>query len=272
MKMLRNIGMAQKFALRHMGIHQKQIMKHMERLSSGKRINRAADDPAGLAISERMRAQIRGLQQAQRNVLDGVSLLRTAEGGLNEQHSMLQRVRELTIQAANGTLTAEDRASIQREVDQLIEEIQLMRERTTFNNRPLYQGGEIILQTGANAGQTMTIELPDTSLAYLELEEINVSTREGSEQAIEKIDEAIKYTSSARSRIGAYENRLEHTYNHLTNYEVQLTASESRIRDADVAKEMMGLVKHQMLQQAAMMILIQANQQQSMVLKLLEQK
>lgn len=244
----------------------------MERLSSGKRINRAADDPAGLAISERMRAQIRGIQQAQRNVLDGVSLLRTSEGGLQEQHSMLQRARELSVQAANDTLTPEDRTSTQEEVNQLMKEMEAIREKTAFNTRPLFKGGEIKLQTGANAGQSMTIIFPDTALANLGIDEVNLSTREGADEAIAKFDDAIRHISSERSRIGAYENRLEYTYNHLTNYEVQLTSSESRIRDADMAKEMMGLVKHQILQQASMMMLIQANQQQSMVLRLLDPK
>ncbi|WP_416149260.1 flagellin [Salipaludibacillus sp. HK11] len=267
--MLRNIGMMQRFALRHIGIHQQQTMKHMERLSSGKRINRAADDPSGLAISERMRAQVRGLQQAQRNVLDGVSLIRTAEGGLNEQHSILQRVRELSVQAANGTNSPEDKLVIQQEIDQLLAEIGATSEKTEFNTRPLHQGGEIRLQTGANAGQTMTIELPNTSVANLGLEGIDVSTSEGANNALERLDTAIQSLSSARSRLGSYENRLEHTYNHLTNYEVQLTSSESRIRDADIASEMMGLVKHQLLQQVSMSMLMHVNQQQSMVLTLL---
>jgi flagellin len=267
--MLRNIGMMQRFALRHMGIHQNQTMKHMERLSSGKRINRAADDPSGLAISERMRAQIRGIQQAQRNVLDGVSLIRTAEGGLSEQHAILQRLRELGVQSANDTNTSEDRKSIQQETDQLLKEIDSIARKTEFNTRPLHQGGELRLQTGANAGQFMTIELPNSTLGSLGIEKINLSTRENAEKAIEQLDKAIQFTSSSRSRLGAYENRLEHTYNHLTNYEVQITASESRIRDADMAAEMMGFMKHDILQQVSMTMLMHANQQQSMVLTLL---
>lgn len=267
--MLRNIGMMQRFALRHMGIHQSQTMKHMERLSSGKRINRAADDPSGLAISERMRAQIRGIQQAQRNVLDGVSLIRTAEGGLNEQHAILQRLRELGVQSANDTNTSEDRKSIQQEADQLLKEIDSIAGKTKFNTRPLHQGGELRLQTGANAGQFMTIELPDSSLPSLGIENIDLSKRENADKAIEQLDKAIQFTSSSRSRLGAYENRLEHTYNHLTNYEVQITASESRIRDADMAAEMMGFIKHDILQQVSMTMLMHANQQQSMVLRLL---
>ncbi|WP_280768564.1 flagellin [Salipaludibacillus daqingensis] len=267
--MLRNIGMMQRFTLRHMGIHQNLTMKHMERLSSGKRINRAADDAAGLAISERMRAQIRGIQQAQRNVLDGVSLLRTAEGGLNEQQAILQRVRELSVQAANDTNTLEDRQAIQKEVEQLLKEIDAIAISTEFNTKKLHQGGEIRLQTGANAGQYMTIELPNTSITNLEMDAIDLSTREGANEALNMVDKAIQLTSSARSKLGAYENRLEHTYNHLTNYDVQLTASESRIRDADIATEMMGFIKHQLLQQVSMTMLMHANQQQSMMLTLL---
>ncbi|PYZ94185.1 flagellin [Salipaludibacillus keqinensis] len=270
--MLRNIGMVQQFALRHAGLHQKQMMKHMERLSSGQRINRAADDPAGLAISERMRAQIRGIEQAKRNVLDGVSLIRTAEGGLSEQHSMLQRVRELSVQSANDIYSSEDRAFLQQEVDQILQEMIQVRNNTMFNNNPLYQGGELRLQTGANAGQFMTINLPDTELSKLAIDGLDISTREGASGALELVDGAIQSISSHRSRLGAYENRLEHTYNHLTNYRVQLTSSESRIRDVDMAREMMGLVKHQLLQQVSVSMMMQANQQQSMILTLLNGK
>lgn len=266
--MIRRLAMMQRFTLRYMNIHQYQMMIHMERLSSGKRINRAADDPAGLAISEKMRAQIRGLQQAQRNVQDGISLIRTAEGGLHEKHAILQRIRELSVQAANDTYADIDRKAIQQEIEQLLEELSDMRKSSHFNNRSLYQGGELKLQIGPNAGDSMSIILPNTELHMLE--NIDVMTGEGAEEAIKRVDEAIQHISSERARLGAYENRLDHRLNYLTNYEVQLTDAASRIRDADMAKEMMGYIKHQLLQQVSMMMLLHTNRQYEQVLKLLQ--
>lgn len=256
--------------LRNMNKHHQNIARSMERLSSGLRINRAADDPAGLAISEKMRAQIRGLQMAQRNVQDGISLIQTAEGSLNEIHAILQRMRELSIQAANDTNTPEDRKMIQEEIDQLKKGIEDIIKGSQFNTRPLLSGGSLHLQTGANAGQSMELEMPSLSLAGLEIDDLSVLSHEEASSAIEKLQKAIDSVSSDRSRIGSYQNRLEHTLNFLSNYEVNLQAAESRIRDADIAKEIMELTKNQILLQVSYALLAQANQQQQLVLQLLK--
>ncbi|UTR14306.1 flagellin [Salipaludibacillus sp. LMS25] len=267
--MLRHIGMMQRFTLRYMTFHQGQVLKHMEKLSSGQRINRAADDAAGLTISEKMRAQIGGGQQAQRNVLDGVSLVRTAEGSLQEHHAILHRLRELSVQSANGTYSAEERTSMQLEVDQLIDEMSALRERTEYNKKSLLKGGTATLQIGANRKQSLILQLPDTHVSNLGISDMNVLTPEGASTAISLLDIAIMALSRDRSRLGAYENRLGHTYRHLTNYDLTLTAAESRIRDADMAKELMGMVKHRVLNQAGTAMFLHTHQQKNLVLRLL---
>lgn len=247
--------------------HNKSISTAFERLSSGKRINRAADDPAGLAISEKMKAQIRGLAQAGRNVQDGISMIQTAEGALNEVHEMLQRMRELSVQAANGTNSPSDIEAIQKEIDQLVEGIGSMFGSTQFNTRNILQSDPLKLQTGPNSGQTMEIIMPNLSIDGLGLNDFSVTSPE----SLDKLDEAIKTISGERSRLGAYQNRLEHTLNYLSNYEVNLIAAESRISDADMAKEMMELTKGQLLLQVSLALLAQSNQQQSLILQLLKQ-
>lgn len=257
-------------ALRQISIHQKHINRAMERLSSGLRINRAADDPAGLAISEKMRAQIRGLSQAQRNVQDGISLIQTAEGSLHEIHAILQRARELSVQAANDTNTEEDRKMIQDEIDQLLKGLTQIANFSEFNTIPLLDNRKLNLQVGANTGQTMELQMPNISLEQLGLLHINVLDHEKASEAIDIFDKAIQTISSDRSRLGAYQNRLEHTYNNLSNYELNLIDAESRIRSADMAKELMELTKHQLLLQVSLAMLAQANQQQQLVLQLLK--
>ncbi|MDH5160893.1 flagellin [Heyndrickxia oleronia] len=257
----------------------------MERLSSGLRINRAADDPAGLAISEKMRAQIRGLNQAARNAQDAISLIQTGEGALNETHAILQRMRELSVQAANDTLSDADRNAIQEEIDQLTEEITRIGNDTEFNTMKLLDGSKssYTIQIGANAGQTMVIEISDMRAEELGLTDsgngekgytakgtLDMSSHESASSAIDKIDQAMKTVSSQRSKLGAYSNRLEHTINNLENTAENLTAAESRIRDADLAKEMMEYTKQSILAQVAMVMIAQANQQQSMILQLLK--
>lgn len=256
--------------LRNMNMHQNEIAKSLERLSSGLRINRAADDPAGLAISEKMRAQIRGLKMAQRNVQDGISLIQTAEGSLNEIHAILQRMKELSVQAANDTNTEEDRRMIQNEIDQLKQGLLDIVKGSEFNTQPLLKGGSLRLQVGANAGQSMEIELPSISLTSLDLEDLSVLTHEEANLAIERLDKAIQSIAADRSRLGSYQNRLDHTLNYLSNYELNLQAAESRIRDVDIAREMMELTKHQLLYQVSLALLTQANQQQQLVLRLLK--
>jgi flagellin len=238
--------------------------KSMERLSSGYRINRAADDAAGLAISEKLRGQIRGLSQAQRNAQDGVSLVQTAEGSLNEVHSMLQRVRELAVQYGNGTLSTSDKAAITAEAAQLQSEITRIGQTSDFNGIKLLDGsaGTISFQVGANDGDVISVA---TSTLSSQIGTIDVSTA----GAISAIDAAIQNVSTMRSTFGAVQNRLEHTLNNIGTYQENLTASESRIRDVDMASEMVEFSKDQILQQAGTSMLAQANQAPQSVLSLL---
>ena len=253
--------------------------KSLEKLSSGYRINRAGDDAAGLAISEKMRGQIRGLNQAERNAQDAISLIQTAEGALNETHSILQRMRELAVQAASDTNTKIDREELQKEIEQLLEEIDRISTDTEFNTMTLLNGdyssavSALTFQVGANKDQVVSIQLNDMSATTglgLSTMNVNLETRTGASTAIEEIDKAIISVSSERAKLGAMQNRLEHTINNLGTTSENLTASESRIRDVDMAKEMMEFTKNSILQQAATAMLAQANQQPQGVLQLLQ--
>lgn len=339
--------------------------KSLEKLSSGYRINRAGDDAAGLAISEKMRGQIRGLDQASRNAQDGISLIQTAEGALNETHSILQRMRELAVQSASDTNTNDDRAEIQKEITQLLSEVDRIASDTEFNTKKLldgtlgttvdldtanttvltvasvdtisYNGGlaagtwsltglgdgsytiddgtntytsnivtagtagtlnfegkisihvnnaiadddldgfdvvitgtQAIFQIGANSGQTTTLSISGMSSADLSINAIDLSTQTGADAAITTIDAAITSVSSERAKLGAIQNRLEHTINNLGTSSENLTAAESRIRDVDMAKEMMAFTKQSILSQAATAMLAQANQIPQGVLQLLQ--
>ncbi len=260
--------------------------KSLEKLSSGYRINRAGDDAAGLAISEKMRGQIRGLNQAQRNGQDGISLIQTAEGALTETHAILQRMRELVVQAGNGTNATEDVTAIQDEIGALIEEIDGIGDRTQFNGKTLLDGtytaasgGEAItLQIGANTGQTLTLniesmkaaDLGATGLAMSSIDVTAFATSGTSfDEQLASIDKAIEQVSSQRSALGALQNRLEHTINNLGAASENLTAAESRIRDVDMAQEMMEFTKNNILTQAAQSMLAQAIQVPQSVLQLL---
>ena len=316
--------------------------KSLEKLSSGYRINRAGDDAAGLAISEKMRGQIRGLEMASKNAQDGISLIQTAEGALNETHAILQRMRELAVQSATDTNTDDDRAELQKEVEQLLEEIDRIANNTEFNTKKLLDGSfkDAVFQIGANAGQTVTLSIGkmDTSVsgaggvpsgggasggvsgasgvpsgggasggvsgasgvpsgggasggvsgasgasggvsgggggttvsgAGLGIANVNISTQAGASAAITTIQNAINKVSSERAKLGAIQNRLEHTINNLGTAAENLTASESRIRDVDMAKEIMEFTKNSILQQAAQAMLAQANMQPQGVLQLL---
>jgi flagellin len=250
--------------------------KSLEKLSSGYRINRAGDDAAGLAISEKMRGQIRGLNQAERNAQDAISLIQTAEGALNETHSILQRMRELAVQSASDTNTDDDRKELQKEISQLLEEIDRISTDTEFNTMKLLNGSyettALTFQVGANSGQIVDINLNSMSATTglgLSTTTVNLETRAGATSAIKAIDEAIKDVSSERAKLGAMQNRLEHTINNLGTTSENLTASEARIRDVDMAKEMMEFTKNSILQQAATAMLAQANQQPQSVLQLL---
>ena len=221
----------------------------MEKLSSGYRINRAGDDAAGLAISEKLRGQIGGLGQASRNASDAISMVQTAEGALNEVHSMLQRVRELAVQYKNGTLGTNDRAAIQSEVNQLKSEIERIGSETEFNGIKLLNSatGSVTFQVGAGDNQQITVATVSVGSSVAN----SVYTMSATATTdIAGIDAAINNVSAARATFGAVQNRLEHTISNLASYQENLTASESRIRDADMAAEMVQFTKLQILQQA----------------------
>lgn len=253
--------------------------KTLEKLSSGLRINRAGDDAAGLAISEKMRGQISGLNQAARNAQDAISLIQTAEGALNETHSILQRMRELAVQAANDTYTSEDRAKIKDELLQLKSEIDRIASQTQFNKQNLLNGSFSgkVFHIGANNGQTITLTINNmkaTALASgLKTTNINniaaTNGQTAAESLITAIDNAITKVSEERSKLGANQNRLEHTINNLNTAAENLTAAESRIRDVDMAAEMMNFTKYQILAEAGNAMLAQANMKPQSVLKLL---
>jgi flagellin len=249
--------------------------KSMEKLSSGYRINRAADDAAGLAISEKMRAQIGGLAQAQRNAQDGVSLVQTAEGALTEVHSMLQRVRDLKVQYENGTLDSDDKSAIVAEVKALASEITDISEKTEFNGITLLDGaggsgGTISFQVGANTDETISVTTKDIAGASGTGAVDGVSDTAGWEAvSLDDIDTAINNISTLRADFGAVQNRLEHRLNNLATYQENLVASESRIRDVDMASEMVNFTKLGILQQAGTSMLAQANQAPQGVLSLL---
>jgi flagellin len=258
-------------AHRQLGANQTAGAKSMEKLSSGLRINRAGDDAAGLAISEKMRGQIRGLQQASRNAQDGISLLQTAEGALNESHAILQRMRELAVQSANDTLTDDDRAELQKEVTQLIEELDRIADNTQFNGVELLDGtftGKLI-HIGANEGQTLAIDIDGAASGDLGVGTVDIGTQAGADGAITAVNDAIVSLSEIRSQLGAWQNRLEHTIKNLDNASENLAAAESRIRDVDMAKEMMEFTKNNILNQAATAMLAQANLAPNTVLQLL---
>ncbi|MHC1749077.1 MAG: flagellin [Cellulosilyticaceae bacterium] len=377
--MIINHNMQSVNAHRQMGVNQANAQKNMEKLSSGLRINRAGDDAAGLAISEKMRGQIRGLDQANRNAQDGISMIQTAEGGLNETHSILQRMSELVTQASSGSLQNEDRTAVQTEITQLNSEIDRISKSTNFNGKNLLDGSfgvqldttaatgtgikvgsdgvtsidisgakagstftigfaagkytltdadgnsqianladgvagvlnfdklgvkislngtqtgagliastagggaaatvkttavsDVNIQIGAaNAGQDrlgLTIGKIDSSASSLNTGSISVATDGDARTAMDTVKAAINTVSTERSRLGAYQNRLEHTINNLGTTSENLTAAESRIRDVDMAKEMMQMSKNSILQQAAQAMLAQANQVPQQVLQLL---
>ena len=246
------------------------LSKSMEKLSSGYRINRAADDAAGLAISEKLMAQTGGLQQAQNNAQDAVSLVQTAEGAMNEVHSMLLRVRDLAVQFNNGTLATSDKAAITAEVAQLCAEISRIGSQTQFNGISLLTGGAgITFQVGSNDGETLSInaaQLFGSGSTYSV--DSGIFNFSGT-VVLASIDTAIDNVSSSRATLGAVQNRLEHTLNNLSVYEENLQASESRIKDVDMASEMVNFTKLQILQQAGTSMLAQANQSPQSVLSLL---
>ena len=256
---------------RQMGVVSSSLQKSTEKLSSGYKINRAGDDAAGLSISEKMRSQIRGLNKASSNAQDGISLIQVAEGALNETHSILQRMNELATQAANDTNTSVDRTAIKNEMDQLTSEINRIQSTTQFNTMNLLDGSFTSknLQVGALSGQTIKISVTKMSASNIGVSGLAVSSNVKAGEAMSKIQLAIQSVSSQRSKLGAIQNRLEHTINNLNTTSENTSAAESRIRDTDMASEMVEYSKNNILQQAGQSMLAQANQANKGVLSLL---
>ena len=262
---------------RQLGITTNGLQKSTEKLSSGYKINRAADDAAGLSISEKMRSQIRGLNKASDNAQDGISLVQTAEGALNEVHSMLQRMSELAVQASNGTNASQDRTALDNEVQQLKTEIERVGTTTQFNKMDILTGefssnNEKTLQVGANQDQVITIAISAlTSTVGSALDaKVKVGTASAAQSSITIIQNSITNLSALRSKLGALQNRLEHTVANLDNISENTQSAESRIRDTDMAEEMVQYSKNNILQQAGQSMLAQANQANQGVLSLLQ--
>ena len=256
---------------RQLGGNNSAVSKNLEKLSSGYRINRAADDAAGLAISEKMRGQIVGLQTAQKNANDGISLVQTAEGALTEVHDMLNRMRELATQAANGIYTDSDREKLQAEVTALNAEIDRIANNTDFNGTKLLDGSlNTSLQIGDTATQSIAVTVGSAASGTIGVGGINIGTKAGATAAITAISTAVGNISTIRSNLGAIQNRLEHTINNLGVTTENMTAAESRIRDTDMAEEMMAYTKNNILVQAAQAMLAQANTVPQGVLQLLQ--
>ena len=275
-------------AQRNLSGTQSSFFKAIEQLSSGLRINKASDDAAGLAVSEKLKNQVRGLNQAQRNAQDGISLIQTAEGALNETHSLLSRMRELAIQSANDTLSNSDRVHLQAEVNQLLSEVDRIGNSTQFNNVVLLNNntaaggagvGAFKFHIGANAETTSMVGANEVSLysstlnataSGLSITTVSVSTQSSSNAVISALDAAVETVSTQRGLMGAMQNRLEHSIESLGVASENAGAANSRIRDADVAKAVSEMVRTQILQQSTMAVLAQANQAPQMALQLLK--
>jgi len=250
-----------------------ELGKVMEKLASGLRINRAADDAAGLAVSEKLRTQVRGLQVATDNAQHAISMVQVAEGALNEVHAILQRLRELAVQASNDHLTDEDRAQIQKEVDALLAQINFIGDTTQFNTKRLISGSfattPLTFQVGANAGEVISITIATVGATAMTLSGLSVATLGDASNAIVSIDQAINYITDLRARLGAFQNRLERIISNNNIGVENQSAAESRIRDVDMAKAVMELVRYQILQNTGVASLAQANALPQAVLSLL---
>lgn len=267
---------------RNLGVNQRNLSKNLEKLSSGFRINRAGDDAAGLAISESMRSQINGLNQAAKNADDAIGLIQTAEGALTETHSMLQRMKTLATQSANGTYTDEARANIQKEFNQLKTEIDRIADTTEFSGvKPLLVDNNMTFQIGTSNVKQNLLNITAVSMKAAELgknvaggpaslDAVDLSTLDGANKGMAVIEKAITNVSDYRAELGAAQNRLEHTVNNLNVTSENITAAESRIRDTDMADEMTAFTKNNILAQAAQSMLAQANAQPQGILSLLQ--
>jgi flagellin len=279
--MIINHAMSSVFANRQVGINEAGLQKAMEKLSSGEKINRAADDSANLAVSEKMRSQIRGLNQASRNVANGVNFIQTTEAHLTETTEVLQRIRELAVQGANGIYSDEDRMQIQVEVSQLVSELDRIASSAQFNGYNMLTGRfaeeGMTFHVGANVDQNITVKIGDMSAKALGLKSqqgddahtISVSSTEEANIALAQIDESLKKVNTQRANLGAVQNRMELAKKGIDIAAENLTASESRIRDTDFAETMVDFTKQQILTQAASAMLAQSNTNASLALKLL---
>ena len=257
---------------RMLGLTTAAQAKSTEKLSSGYKVNRAADDAAGLAMSEKMRRQVRGLTQASANAQDGISMVQTAEGALNEVHDMLQRINELAVKGENGTLTSNDRSYVNSEVQQLMSEIDRVASTTTFNERQLLSGScsaGVDLQVGAESGQHIQLKIAKMSTQSIGLTQASASTATASADLNSKVKAAIEKVNKQRSDLGSVQNRLEHTINNLDNVVENTTSAESAIRDTDMATEMVKFSNNNILAQAGQSMLAQANQSNQGVMSLL---
>ncbi len=250
------------------------MSKIMEKLSSGERINRAGDDAAGLAISEKMRGQIKGLSMATKNAQDGISMIQTAEGALNESHAIIQRMRELAVQAANDTNTTEDRQKLQLEIGELIAELHRIASTTEFNTRTIltgeYSKDSLKFHVGANKDQSIELTFSDMKPRALGIGKIDLTSQGKANEAIQTITGALEQVSTERARYGAVQNRLEHTINNLRVAGENLSAAESRIRDTDMASEVVRLNKTRIISEAGTAMLAQANAGPNAILQLLK--
>lgn len=286
--MVINHNMSAMFAQRQTGATNVSAQKNMEKLSSGERINRAGDDASGLAVSEKMRSQIRGLNQAAQNTQNGISFIQTTEGYLQETTDVIQRIRELAVQASNGIYAAEDRMQIQVEVSQLVAEVDRIASQAQFNGMNMLTGrfaqdtgtnsvtGSMWLHVGANMDQRLNVYIGTMTASALNLRQLgteeimSLEEPDSANRAIGTLDEALKKVNKQRADLGAYQNRLEHAYNGLTVGAENLQAAESRIRDTDMASEMVSFTTNQILQQAGTAMLAQANQSSQNVLSLIK--
>jgi flagellin len=283
--MIINHNMSAQYANRQLGVTQGDVSKNIEKLSSGQRINRAGDDASGLAVSEKMRSQIRGLNQAEKNIQNGVAFIQTTEGYLQESQDIVHRLRELSVQSANGIYTDEDRMQIQVEVSQLVDEINRIASHAQFNGMNILTGSfardstvskVMQFQVGANMDQneqvfigTMTAQALGLQGAQGDTAMITIATPEGANQAIGSLDSALKQISKQRADLGAYQNRFEMASKGVAIASENLQASESRIRDTDMAAEMVQYTKNQILSQAGSAMLAQANTRTQSVMQLL---
>jgi flagellin len=270
--MIINHNVSADFANRALAQSGRQVEKSIEKLATGLRINRAGDDASGLAVSETLRSQIRGLRQAQRNAFDSISFIQTAEGSLQEVHSILHRLRELAVQSANAIYSEQDRSLLQIEVSQLIQEIDRIAETTEFNRFKILDGSnqDFQFQVGANPGQDITVVMKTMTAEAIGVPGLTMETVSSANDALRRVDEAVDTVSRQRANFGAVQNRLEHVVSSLAVAEENLQAAESRIRDTNMATEIVNFMRLRILQDSSVAMLMQANLRPESVMRLLD--